>query len=33
MQIYYEFFILATISSPKMTRDSNELMTDPSGNS
>ena len=25
MQIYYEFFISATISSPKMTRDSNEL--------
>ena len=25
MQIYYEFFILATISSPNMTRDSNEL--------
>ena len=26
MQIYYEFFISATISSPKMTRDSNELI-------
>ena len=25
MQIYYEFFISATISSPNMTRDSNEL--------
>ena len=25
MQIYYEFFISAMISSPKMTRDSNEL--------
>ena len=25
MQIYYEFFISAAISSPKMTRDSNEL--------
>ena len=26
MQIYYEFFISATISSPNMTRDSNELI-------
>ena len=25
MQIYYDFFISATISSPNMTRDSNEL--------
>ena len=26
MQIYYDFFISATISSPKMTRDSIELI-------
>ena len=29
MQIYYEFFISAMISSPKMTRDSNELIKRP----
>ena len=29
MQIYYEFFISATISSSNMTRDSNELIKEP----
>ena len=28
MQIYYDFFISAMISSPNMTRDSNELNHD-----
>ena len=32
MQIYYEFFISATISSPNMTRDSNELRRKDIGN-